>query len=71
MRLLLAALSVLLCAAFAPSSRVEYTLAPVMRDGALQAIAIDFIFRGDADGDGDPEGVPGPANPSCGAALKA
>lgn len=51
MRLLLAALSVLLCAAFAPSSRVEYTLAPVMRDGALQAIAIDFIFRGDADGE--------------------
>lgn len=51
MRLLLAALSIVLCAAFAPAPRVEYTLSPVMRDGALQAIAVEFTFRGDADGE--------------------
>jgi predicted metalloprotease with PDZ domain len=51
MRLLFAALAVLACAAFAPGGRVEYVLSPVMRDGALTAVAVEFSFRGDADGE--------------------
>lgn len=46
-----ALLALLFCAAFAPSPRVEYTLSPVTRDGALQAVAVEFSFRGDADGE--------------------
>jgi predicted metalloprotease with PDZ domain len=51
MRVLLAASAVLFCAAFAPGPRIEYTLSPVMRDGALTAVAVEFSFRGDADGE--------------------
>lgn len=42
---------VLACAAFAGSSRVEYTLTPVIENGALTAVAVDISFRGDADGE--------------------
>jgi predicted metalloprotease with PDZ domain len=51
MRLVVAIASVLVCAAFAPGPRVEYVLSPVMRDGALQAVAVEFSFRGDPDGE--------------------
>ncbi|QGZ96667.1 M61 family metallopeptidase [Terricaulis silvestris] len=51
MKRFIAALAVLVCAAFAPAPRVEYTLSPVMRDGALTAVAVHFSFRGDADGE--------------------
>lgn len=44
------------CAALALSAqaapeRIEYTLTPVMADGALQAVQIDLRFRGDSDGE--------------------
>lgn len=42
----------LLCGAqAAPTSRIDYELTPLMRDGALEALQIDVRFRGDADGE--------------------
>lgn len=46
----LAACAALACAGFAPGERVEYTLTPLLSEGALTAIQIDARFRGDADG---------------------
>lgn len=51
MKALFAALAVLVCAAFAPSGRIDYVLSPVMQDGALAAIAVEFSFRGERDGE--------------------
>lgn len=45
-----AAAALLLCAQSAPE-RIDYTLTPVMADGALQAVQVDLRFRGDADGE--------------------
>jgi len=47
-----AALAFVFCAALSvPSQRITYTLAPVLRDGALRAVQIDLIFRGQGDGE--------------------
>jgi predicted metalloprotease with PDZ domain len=51
MRSCIAALAVLVCAAFAPAPRVEYVLSPVLQGGALTAVTVQFSFRGDADGE--------------------
>lgn len=48
--LLLCAAFVLVAAAEAPQ-RVDYTLSPVMRGGALTAVGVEISFRGDADGE--------------------
>jgi predicted metalloprotease with PDZ domain len=48
---LLAALAALACAGFGAPQGVEYTLTPVMRDGALEAVQFDLRFRGEADGE--------------------
>lgn len=48
----LAAAALVFCGAVAPApDAVEYTLTPVMRAGALQAVEIDVRFRGEADGE--------------------
>ena len=46
-----AALAVLFCTAQAPSQRIEYTLTPIMQNGALQALQVDLRFRGQGDGE--------------------
>lgn len=50
MRIFAAALA-LLCAGFAAPARVDYTLRPEVGDGALQAVRVELVFRGDADGE--------------------
>lgn len=50
MRILLSATLLLLGAAPAPAD-VSYSLAPVMTEGALTALAVELRFRGDDDGD--------------------
>lgn len=46
------ALAFVFCAGLSvPSQRITYTLTPVMEDGALQAVQIDLIFRGQGDGE--------------------
>lgn len=45
-----AAGAVFFCIGAAAPSRIDYTLTPVMEDGALRAVQIDLRFRGDADG---------------------
>lgn len=44
-------LAFLLCAGFSAPERLDYTLTPLMEDGALTAVQIDLNFRGDADGE--------------------
>lgn len=39
------------CVSAAAPSRIDYTLTPVMEEGALRAVQIDLQFRGDADGE--------------------
>jgi predicted metalloprotease with PDZ domain len=52
LRPLAAALAFVCCAGFGvPSQRIEYTLTPVMQDGALAAVQIDLRFRGQGDGE--------------------
>ncbi len=52
LRPLAAAFAFICCAGLAsPSSRITYTLTPVMNDGALQAMQVDLVFRGQADGE--------------------
>ncbi|MGD9982245.1 MAG: hypothetical protein AB7H66_13970 [Hyphomonadaceae bacterium] len=43
--------AILFCASAAASERVEYTLTPVLEEGALTAVQFDLRFRGDADGE--------------------
>ncbi|MGE0047190.1 MAG: hypothetical protein AB7T08_15645, partial [Hyphomonadaceae bacterium] len=43
--------AVLFCASAAASDRIEYTLTPVLEEGALTAVQFDLRFRGDADGE--------------------
>ena len=50
MRWLLAAAPLLIGAAPAPADGIAYSLAPVMTDAGLTALAIELRFRGDADG---------------------
>src|SRR5262245_27734002 len=50
-RALAIAAAALLTMGQAPAGRVEYTLSPVLRDGALTAVAFDLSFRGEADGE--------------------
>jgi predicted metalloprotease with PDZ domain len=46
-----AALALFVCAGFAAPERVAYTLTPIIRAGALEAVQIDLRFRGEADGE--------------------
>ncbi len=41
----------LFCMGQAPSPRIDYTLTPVLRDGALTAVQVELSFRGEADGE--------------------
>jgi predicted metalloprotease with PDZ domain len=50
-RTLFAALAALACAGFGTPRGVEYTLTPVLRDGALAAVQFDVRFRGEDDGE--------------------
>jgi predicted metalloprotease with PDZ domain len=43
--------AVLFCVGTAPPERIEYTLTPVLENGALTAVQYDLRFRGDADGE--------------------
>ena len=44
-------LALFACAGFAAPERIDYTLTPIMRAGALEAVQIDLRFRGEADGE--------------------
>lgn len=44
-------LAALLCTGQAAPERIEYTLTPVLQEGALVAVQYDLRFRGDADGE--------------------
>lgn len=48
-----AAAAALFCASAAAPPRIDYTLTPIMEDGALGAVQIDLRFRGEADGESD------------------
>src|SRR5690606_10397926 len=48
-----AAGAVLFCASAAAPPRIDYTLTPIIEDGALSAVQIDLRFRGEADGESD------------------
>lgn len=48
-----AAAAALFCASAAEPPRIDYTLTPIMEDGALGAVQIDLRFRGEADGESD------------------
>jgi predicted metalloprotease with PDZ domain len=50
-RTLFAVLAALACAGFGTPPGVEYTLTPVLRDGALTAVQFDVRFRGEDDGE--------------------
>ena len=52
-QILAAAGAVFFCVSAAAPPRIDYTLTPVMEDGALQAVEIDLRFRGEADGESD------------------
>ncbi|MGH6949759.1 MAG: hypothetical protein ACREH4_02735, partial [Vitreimonas sp.] len=41
----------LFCMGQAPGSRVDYTLTPLLREGALTAVQFELSFRGEADGE--------------------
>ncbi|MEZ5960838.1 MAG: hypothetical protein R3C30_10510 [Hyphomonadaceae bacterium] len=45
------AAAVLFCVSATAPPRIDYTLTPVMEEGALRAVQIDLRFRGDADGE--------------------
>ncbi len=46
-----ASMAALFCMGQAPAERIDYTLTPVLSDGALTALQYDLRFRGDADGE--------------------
>jgi predicted metalloprotease with PDZ domain len=46
-----AASAVLFCASAAAPERIEYTLTPILENGALTAVQYDLYFRGEADGE--------------------
>ncbi len=48
-----AASALLFCAGAAAPPRIDYTLTPVLQDGALRAVQIDLRFRGEPDGESD------------------
>lgn len=48
-----AAAAALFCASAAAPPRIDYTLTPIMEDGALGAVQIDLRFRGEADGESE------------------
>ncbi|MBL8546508.1 MAG: hypothetical protein JNL81_08585 [Hyphomonadaceae bacterium] len=43
--------AVIFCVGATAPERIEYTLAPVIQDGALNAVQIDLRFHGEADGE--------------------
>lgn len=45
------ALAFFACTGFGAPDRLDYTLTPLIQDGALTAVQIDLTFRGDADGE--------------------
>ncbi|MBC7768091.1 MAG: hypothetical protein H7124_04840 [Phycisphaerales bacterium] len=49
--MLAAGLAAVLCMGQTAPQRIEYTLTPVLSDGALTAVQYDLRFRGDADGE--------------------
>ncbi|HYD86389.1 MAG TPA: hypothetical protein VEA80_02840 [Vitreimonas sp.] len=51
MRMLAAGVGALFCMGQAAPDRIDYTLTPVMADGALIAVQYDLRFRGEADGE--------------------
>ncbi len=51
LRLFALVLALLVCSAQVPSQRIEYTLTPLLRNGALEAVQIDLVFRGQGDGE--------------------
>jgi predicted metalloprotease with PDZ domain len=50
-RSIVVVLALFVCAGFAAPERIDYTLTPIMRAGALEAVQIDLRFRGEADGE--------------------
>jgi predicted metalloprotease with PDZ domain len=46
-----AAGAVFFCVSATAPPRIDYTLTPVMEEGALRAVQVDLQFRGDADGE--------------------
>jgi predicted metalloprotease with PDZ domain len=46
-----AACALFFCVSAAEPPRIDYTLTPVLQDGALSAVQIDLRFRGEADGE--------------------
>ncbi|HVK80753.1 MAG TPA: hypothetical protein VM915_09070 [Verrucomicrobiae bacterium] len=50
-RAIAAVLALFVCTGFGAPERLEYTLTPLMENGALTAVQIDLNFRGDADGE--------------------
>jgi len=51
LKALAAAVALVLTGAQAPAQRVEYTLTPVLADGAMRAVQVDLRFRGQFDGE--------------------
>jgi predicted metalloprotease with PDZ domain len=41
------------CMGAAASPRIDYTLTPILQEGALQSVEIDLSFRGESDGESD------------------
>jgi len=50
---IVAAGAVFFCVGAAAPPRIDYTLTPIMEEGALRAVQIDLRFRGEADGESD------------------
>ena len=50
-RALAVGIAVLFCMGQAPPGRVDYTLTPLLREGALTAVQFELSFRGEADGE--------------------
>lgn len=48
-----AAGALLFCVGAAAPPRIDYTLTPVMQDGALRAVQVNLRFRGEPDGESD------------------
>lgn len=51
LRAAMLACAMVACAGFKAPPGVSYTIAPLMQDGALHALAVQVDFRGDADGE--------------------
>lgn len=50
MRSIAALFALIVCAGFAAPERIDYTLTPILENGALNAVQFDLNFRGEADG---------------------